>query len=88
MDLIAIAEPIHILVRGGTLEQAAATEGALQVVVALAFLVPSTLIALGIGMTDWRETPLAQVLGFQPKADDSSWMERAADLDGDGTPDI
>jgi len=86
--LIIIIEPIHILLSGGTLQEAAGTQGALLIVAGFAFLIPSSLIGLAIGMTDWRETPLALALGFRPKAEDSSWMDRAADLDGDGSPDI
>jgi hypothetical protein len=86
--LIIAIEPFHILFSGGTLQQAAATNGARWIAATLAFLIPSTLIGLGIGMTDWRETPLAQALGFRQKDEDRSWMDRAADLDGDRQPDM
>jgi hypothetical protein len=57
---------------------------------ALAFIIPSTIIALGIGVAEWRETPLAAWLGMSHVGDDSedNWTERARDLDKDGSPDF
>jgi hypothetical protein len=86
--LIAVIEPIHILATRGTLAQAADTKGAMLIVGAAGFLIPSTVIGLAIGMTEWRETPLAQALGWRTRQGEMNWMDRAADLDGDGHPDI
>ncbi|MND05888.1 hypothetical protein D3C83_269360 [compost metagenome] len=54
----------------------------------LAFVVPSTFIALGIGMTEFHETPMGRWFGLMPPPDDEPWAERARDLDKDGLPDI
>lgn len=86
--LIVLIEPVHILFSGGTLQEAQATKGAFILIGGALALVPASIIGLSIGLMDWRETPLAQVLGFRPKEEDRSWMDRAADLDGDGWPDI
>jgi hypothetical protein len=45
-------------------------------------------IALGIGMTDWHETPLGAWLGARGPDPDDCWKDRACDLDKDGIPDI
>ncbi len=86
--LIVLIEPVHILFSGGTLAQAQSTEGAFLLVGGVLALVPASIIGLSIGMMDWRETPLARALGFTPEEEDRTWMDRAADLDGDGRPDI
>lgn len=86
--LIVLVEPVHILFSGGALEDAQATEGALLLVGGALALVPASIIGLSLGLMDWRETPMAQALGLRPEEEDRSWMDRAADLDGDGRPDI
>ena len=53
-----------------------------------AALVPSSLIALGIGTTEWRETPLAQWFGVNARDPDADWAARARDLDKDGMADF
>ncbi|MFZ4122489.1 MAG: hypothetical protein ACOYKM_12585 [Caulobacterales bacterium] len=91
-ELLWLIQPIHVLLSGGTLAQAWETDGAKQMALLLAFAVPSTVIALGIGNTGLRETPLGAWFGFgereaQPGTE-SDWVRRARDLDKDGTPDI
>lgn len=85
MDLLGgAADLIRLLVEGGDLRD---KPRALMLVSVLAALVPASLIALGIGMTEWRETPLAQFFGWRsPPVDD--WATRARDIDKDGTPDF
>jgi hypothetical protein len=86
--LIVLIEPVHILLSGGTLEQARETEGAFLLIGGALALVPASIIGLSIGLMNWRETPLARLLAFKPAEEDRSWMDRAGDLDGDGRPDI
>ncbi len=81
--LIMAVEPIHILASGGTLAQAVATDGAKLIVAGAAFLIPSTLIGLSLGMTEWRETPLAQVLGWRPSDGEMNWLGGSTGMDGD-----
>lgn len=86
-ELAWIAETIRVWLEGGTFADIKATEGFRLVVAAAAWLVPSTLITLGIGMTHWHETPLGAWFGARsPDRDD--WASRARDLDKDGMPDF
>ncbi|GAM99289.1 hypothetical protein U91I_02935 [alpha proteobacterium U9-1i] len=76
--------PLVIWLKGGALRDILAT----PLVATLAFLVPSSLIALGIGLTEWHETPLARWFGVRAPREDDNWTERARDLDKDGLPDF
>ncbi|MBL8536488.1 MAG: hypothetical protein JNM59_03705 [Hyphomonadaceae bacterium] len=86
-ELSWIAETIRVWLEGGSFADIKATEGFRMLVVLAATLVPSSLIALGIGHTQWHETPLGAWFGARPSADEG-WAERARDLDKDGTPDF
>jgi hypothetical protein len=89
MDLLSgIAQTIRILSEGGTMEDLRHNPGFQYLLGVACWVVPSTLIALGIGLTGWRETPLAFMLGFSPQESDANWAERARDLDHDGFPDF
>ena len=85
-ELSWIAEIIRVWLEGGSWADIKATQGFMYILVGAAWLVPSTVIALGIGMTDWHETPLGMWMGARPP--DDSWVERARDLDGDGLSDF
>lgn len=87
-ELVWLAEPIRIWIEGGTWADIKAAHGFQMLAVMAAMLVPSTIIGLGIGMTDWHETPLGFWFGARAKAADRNWVERACDLDGDGVSDI
>lgn len=87
-ELAWLAEPIRIWIEGGTWAEIKAAQGFQMLVLLAAALVPSTLIALGIGMTEWRETPLAIWFGWGGRDEDEDWAERARDLDKDGAPDF
>jgi hypothetical protein len=86
-ELAWLAEPLRVWLEGGSWADIQATQGFRTLAVLAAALIPSTLIALGIGMTDWHETPLGVWFGAKPPQDDN-WAERARDLDRDGTPDF
>lgn len=89
-ELAWLAEPIRIWMEGGNWAEISSSKGFRILMMLAAVLVPSTVIAMGIGLTDWRETPLANYFGFHPKqpGEDSMWTWAARDIDGDGTPDI
>ncbi|MGD9815689.1 MAG: hypothetical protein AB7Q23_11525 [Hyphomonadaceae bacterium] len=87
-ELMWLFEPIRIWLEGGSWEEIKSSEGFMSFTVLLAALIPSSLIALGIGMTEWRETPLAAWLGVDPRDPDEGWAERARDRDKDGAPDF
>lgn len=82
-----IAETLRVWLEGGSWADISATQGFQHLVLLAALLVPSTVIALGIGATEWRETPLGVFFGAKPPVDDN-WAERARDLDKDGSPDF
>jgi hypothetical protein len=86
-ELAWIAETVRVWLEGGSWADIKAAEGFRMLVVLAAALIPSTLIALGIGHTSWHETPLGVWFGAKPPADDD-WAERARDLDKDGAPDF
>lgn len=86
-ELAWIAETLRVWLEGGTFADIKATEGFRLLVLAAACLVPSTLVMLGIGMTQWHETPLGQWLGSARPVEDD-WVSRARDLDKDGTTDF
>jgi len=89
MDFFALLEPLRIWAHGGSLEAGLRTPGFLQFAGLAAVLVPGTVIALGIGATEWHETPLGRWMGASgPDPDEAHWAERARDLDKDGLPDI
>ncbi|MGE0595493.1 MAG: hypothetical protein AB7P07_03965 [Hyphomonadaceae bacterium] len=88
MDFLpAIAELLRIWIEGGTWAEIKAAQGFHVLLATACFAAPSSIIALGIGHTDWRETPLALVLGFRPREPDD-WAARARDTDKDGLPDF
>ena len=87
-ELVWLTEPIRIWIEGGTWAEIQSARGFQMLVMLAAFLVPSTIIGLGFGMTEWRETPLALWFGVSPNDPDGDWAERARDLDKDGTPDF
>ncbi len=89
-ELAWLLEPIRIWLQGGTWAEISAAPGFRILALLSAALVPSSLIAVGIGHTEWRETPLARYFGFEPKApgEESMWTLSARDLDKDGTPDF
>lgn len=87
-ELMWLLEPIRIWLDGGSWEQIKASQGFISLTLLSAILVPSSLIALGMGTTEWRETPLAQWFGIDPADPDADWTERARDLDKDGTADF
>jgi hypothetical protein len=87
-EIAWLLEPIRIWLEGGSWAEVKASQGFIALVLLAAALVPSSLIALGIGMTSWRETPLAQWFGVDPRDPDAGWAERARDLDKDGMADF
>lgn len=87
-ELIWLIEPVRVWLDGGSFKEIAATEGFWMLAVLAAALVPSTIIAWGMGASDWRETPLAGYLGFAAEDPDADWAERARDRDKDGLPDF
>jgi hypothetical protein len=86
--LVAVAELVRIWLGGGAWADMQAAHGLQTLLVLAAWLVPSTIIGLGIGMTDWHETPLGAWMGARPPREDEEWSERARDLDKDGLPDF
>ncbi|MEZ5996283.1 MAG: hypothetical protein R3C25_11080 [Hyphomonadaceae bacterium] len=86
-EIAWIAETLRVWLEGGTWADVQATEGFQGLVMLAAALIPSTIIALGIGMTEWHETPLGAWFGARAAADDN-WAERARDIDKDGLPDF
>lgn len=87
-EIAWLLEPIRIWLEGGTWTEIKASQGFIALAVLSAVLVPSSLIAIGIGTTEWRETPLALWFGVDPTDPNEGWAERARDLDKDGTPDF
>lgn len=87
-ELAWLLEPIGIWLEGGSWEEIKHSQGFISLAIISAVLVPSSLIAVGIGTTEWRETPLAQWFGVDPRDPDTDWSARARDLDKDGTPDF
>jgi hypothetical protein len=85
-ELAWLAEIARVWLEGGSWAELQATDGFLSLAAVAAFLIPSTIIAFGIGLTDWHETPLGQWMGAKPPSD--NWAERARDLDGDGVSDF
>lgn len=88
-ELAWLAELIRVWLEGGTWAEIQATQGFRMLVGGAAWLVPSSIIAIGISGTDtWRETPLAAWLGFRRTDPSEGWAERARDTDKDGLPDF
>lgn len=87
-ELTWLLEPIRIWLEGGSWAEINSSRGFMSLALLLAGLVPSSLITLGIGTTEWRETPLAQWFGINPCDPDAGWAERARDLDKDGMADF
>lgn len=87
-EIAWLLEPIRIWLEGGTWAEIKGSQGFVTLAFLSAVLVPSSLIAVGIGTTEWRETPLAHWFGISSNDPDADWSERARDLDKDGTPDF
>jgi len=87
-ELMWLLEPIKIWLEGGTWVEIKSSQGFISLAVLSSILLPSSLIAVGIGTTEWRETPLAHWFGIAPEDPDTDWASRARDLDKDGTPDF
>lgn len=89
MDVLAgLAELLRLWLEGASGDEIRSSRGFGVVMGLAAWLIPLTVIALGIGLTEWRETPLAVWLGFSPRDPDSDWAVRARDIDKDGAPDF
>lgn len=88
MDILsAIAEVVRILIEGGGWAEIQAADGFRSLVGLSVWLIPPTIIALGIGMTEWHETPLGVFMGAR-RPEKDNWAERARDLDKDGLADF
>jgi len=87
-EIAWLLEPIRIWLEGGTWAEIKSSHGFMTLALLSAALIPSSLIAIGIGTTELRETPLASWFGVDPRDPDESWAARARDLDKDGTPDF
>jgi hypothetical protein len=69
-ETIWIIEAIRRLLSGEPLEPLMQSDGFLWTMILLAGALPATLIALGIGVHRWHETPLGQWLGASTPEDD------------------
>lgn len=88
-ELAWLAEIVRIWLEGGAWADIQAAPGFRAMLLLAAWLVPSSLILVGIyGWTDWRETPLAAWFGFARRDPNDDWAEKARDLDKDGTADF
>lgn len=87
-EIAWLLEPIRIWLEGGTWAEIKSSQGFMTLAFLSAVLIPSSLIAWGIGTTELRETPLARWFGVDPRDPDEGWAERARDLDKDGSPDF
>jgi hypothetical protein len=89
-ELAWLAEPLRLWMEGASWAEIGATPGFRMFIVAAAVLVPSSFIMLGLGLWDWRETPLAHWFGIEPEdpQEASLWTWRARDIDHDGAADI
>ncbi|MGD9979937.1 MAG: hypothetical protein AB7H66_09100 [Hyphomonadaceae bacterium] len=87
-EIAWLLEPIGIWLQGGTWAEIKSSQGFVALLLLSSVLVPSSLIAVGIGTTTWRETPLAQWFGVDPREPDGDWAQRARDLDKDGWADF
>lgn len=96
-EIIWIFEALRTLFTGGSLEPLMAKPGFASTMIWCAMVVPGSLIALGIGLHGWGDTPLGQWFGASPSAPPRSIGEIDADLkkyetwrdlDGDGRGDF
>jgi len=88
-ELAWLAEIIRVWLEGGTWADLQATPGFQSLITLAAWLVPSSLILIGIGgWTEWRETPIAAWFGFAQRDPNEDWAEKARDVDKDGMPDF
>ena len=87
-ELAWAAEIVRIWLEGGTWDEIQAAPGFRALVLTAAFVVPSSLIVIGIaGWTEWRATPFAIWFGLV-RDPEEGWSERARDIDKDGAPDF
>ncbi len=87
-ELAWLAEIFRIWLDGGTWTEIKAAPGFQALVLLTAWLIPSSLILIGIdGLTEWRATPFAMWFGLTHDPEEG-WAERARDLDEDGEPDF
>jgi hypothetical protein len=88
-ELAWLAEIVRIWLEGGTWADIQAAPGFRGLVGLAAWLVPSSIILVGIsGWTNWRETPMAAWFGVARRDPKENWAEHARDIDKDGLPDF
>lgn len=85
-ELAWVAEVARVWLEGGTPAEVVATPGFGMLLALSAFVVTPSIILLGIGLTDWHETPMGRWFGAQ--APDDDWKYRAGDVDKDGLIDF
>jgi hypothetical protein len=86
-DLDATLETLRIVLNGGSWDEIRQSPGLPGLFVSSSMFILPSLIGVATGIAHWRETPLAQKLGFRDDHN-SDWVERACDLDRDGRPDF
>jgi hypothetical protein len=86
MEVGWIAEVARVWLEGGSMAEIGATPGFKLLLLMAGFVVMPSLILLGIGTTEWHESPLGRWFGA--KAPDGDWKYRAGDLDKDGLIDF
>lgn len=96
-EIVWLIEAARTLLDGAPLEPLFERPGFVSTMVWLAVVVPASLIALGIGLHDWGDTPLGQWFGAAPGEPARTAGEIDADLrkyetwrdfDGDGEADF
>jgi hypothetical protein len=97
VEIIWIFEALRTLATGGDIGALFDKPGFVSTMIWLAAIVPMTVIALGIGVIEWGDTPLGRWFGAAPSepirslADidaDLKKYETWRDLDGDGRGDF
>ena len=85
MDVLAgLAELLRLWLEGASGDEIRSSRGFGVVMGLAAWLIPLTVIALGIGLTEWRETPLAVWLGCSVPRPRFRLGRARARLDKDG----
>jgi hypothetical protein len=96
-EIIWIIEAIRTLLTGGSLEPLMEKPGFVSTLIWLVAIVPMSLIAMGIGLHEWGDTPLGSWFGATPSEPvrsigeidaDLKKYETWRDLDGDGRGDF